>query len=128
MPRSPFVFLLALVIGAVAALTALRSTPALAEYGAFALDEGAHKYGYSWNKESKPAANAAALKGCATDKCKVVFQTGPKQCGAIAMAADNKVWGGAQRNRREAAELAAIENCQKRTSGQCKIRAAECNR
>ena len=110
------------------ALSVFIAAPALADYGAFALDEGAHKYGYSWNKASERAADDAALKGCATDKCKVVFHTGPRQCGAVAMAADNKVWGGAQRDRREAAELAAIENCQKRTSGQCKIRAAECNR
>jgi hypothetical protein len=44
------------------------------------------------------------------------------------MTADGKIWGGAQRDQRSGAELAAIENCQKRTSGQCKIRASECNR
>jgi Domain of unknown function (DUF4189) len=101
---------------------------AMAAYGAFALDDAAHKYGYSWNKESAREADDAALKGCATDKCKVVFRVGPKQCGAIAMTTDGKAWGGAQRDRRDAADLAAIENCQKRTSGQCKIRASECNR
>jgi hypothetical protein len=101
---------------------------ALAAYGAFAYDEGAHKYGYSWNENSQSAADAAALKGCGTAACKVVFRTGPKQCGAIAMTPDGTVWGGAWRDQRDAAELAAIENCQKRTKDQCKVKASECNR
>lgn len=117
-----------LLAGAVVAVIAFHAAPTLAAYGAFALDEAAHKYGYSWNEQSERIADDAALKGCATGNCKVVFRTGPKQCGAIAMAADSKVWGGAQRNRRDAAELAAIQNCQKRTTGQCKVRASECNR
>ena len=73
-------------------------------------------------------ADDAALKGCATGNCKIVFRTGPKECGAIAMSENGKVWGGAKRDQRAAAELAAIENCQKRTSGQCKVRGGECNR
>jgi Domain of unknown function (DUF4189) len=106
----------------------IQAGPAVAAYGAFALDGDAHKYGYSWNKESAREADDAALKGCATDKCKVVFRTGPKQCGAVALGADGKAWGGAQRDRRDAAELAAMNNCQEHTSGQCKVRASECNR
>jgi len=102
--------------------------PALANYGAFAYDDDAHRYGYSWNQETAQGADEAALKGCKTDKCKVVFRTGTKTCGAIALTADDKVWGGATRDNRPAAELAAIENCQKRTTGQCKVRASECNR
>lgn len=102
--------------------------PALAAYGAFAYDDDAHKYGYSWNEETAAGADQAALKGCGTDKCKVVFRTGSKECGAIAFGNDGKVWGGAKRDRRDAAELAALENCQKRFTGQCKIKASECNR
>jgi hypothetical protein len=116
-----------LMAGAVGAALVLRTASAMAAYGAFALDNDAHKYGYSWNKESAREADAAALKGCATDGCKVVFRTGPKQCGAIALTADASVWGGAQRGERAAAELAAVENCEKRTKGQCKIKAAACN-
>ena len=113
-----------------AALAVLLAYPALAmaAFGAFAYDEGAHKYGYSWNEDSERAADAAALKGCGTTACKVVFRTGPKECGAIAMTPDGKVWGGAKRDKRDAAELAAIENCQKRTKEQCKVKASECNR
>jgi hypothetical protein len=106
----------------------LTAAPALAAYGAFAYDDDAHKYGYSWNQETAAGADQAALKGCGTDKCKVVFRTGQKECGAIAFGDDGKVWGGAKRNTRDAAELAALENCQKRITGQCKIRASECNR
>jgi Domain of unknown function (DUF4189) len=101
---------------------------AMAAYGAFAYDGDAHKYGYSWNQDTERRADEAAIKGCKTDKCKVVFRTGPKECGAIALTPDNKVWGGAKRDTRPAAELAAIENCQKRTSSQCKVQASECNR
>ena len=111
------------VLGVIA--IAVNAAPAAAAYGAFAYDDDAHRYGYSWNQDTQHAADEAALKGCKTDKCKVVFRTGPKTCGAIALTADDKVWGGASRDNRPAAELAAMENCQKRTSAQCKVRASE---
>lgn len=120
-------FRYALGVVAVASLLA-GARPAFAEYGAFAYEESAAKYGFSWNEVDQARADAAALKGCAVDNCKIVFRTGPKECGAIAMSANGKVWGGAKRGQRAAAELAAIENCQNRTSGQCKVRGAECNR
>jgi hypothetical protein len=112
----------------VASALVAQVVPALAAYGAFPLDSDAQKYGYSWNKETAKEADEAALKGCATDKCKVVFRTGPKQCGAIALGPDGKAWGGAQRDNRDAAELAAMKNCQEHTSGQCKVHASECNK
>jgi len=124
MPRQSLV--LAAVFATIAATAGAR--PALAAYGAFAYDEGAHKYGYSYNEATQKAADAAALKGCASGGCKVVFRTGPQQCGAIATGEEGKVWGGARREQRAAAELAAMSDCQKRTSGQCKIKASECNR
>jgi len=76
----------------------------------------------------RSVADEAALKGCASEQCKIVFRTGPKECGAIAMNDDGKIWGGAKRPTRDAAELAAMNNCQKRTGGQCKVRANECNK
>jgi hypothetical protein len=112
----------------IAGCVLLTTAPAFAGDGAFAHDETAGKYGFSWNEASPKAAEDAALKGCASPGCKVVFRTGPRECGAIAMTENGKVWGGAKRDRREAAELASIENCQKRTGGQCKVRGAECNR
>ena len=105
------------------------AAPCLAAYGAFALDDEGRKYGYSWNKESEREAGEAALKACGTEKCKVVFRTGPKECGAVAVATDSKMWGGARRNKQQqAAEFAAMQNCRQRTSGQCKVRASACNR
>jgi hypothetical protein len=46
----------------------------------------------------------------------------------MALSADEKAWGGARRDRRDSAQLAALENCQKRAGAQCKILASECNR
>jgi clan AA aspartic protease (TIGR02281 family) len=99
-----------------------------AKYGAFAHDNQTGRFGLSWNQSAPTGADEAALKGCASESCKVVFRTGPHQCGAIAMTEDGKVWGGATRAKRDEAELAALQNCQKRISGQCKLRGAECNR
>lgn len=112
---------------AVLALLA-AATPAFAAEGAFAYDQATGKFGFSWNEPSAKAAEDAAMKGCTSEHCKIVFRTGAKECGAIAMTEDGKIWGGAKRPRREAAELAAMQNCQKRTSGQCKVRGAECNK
>jgi hypothetical protein len=123
MPRQSLV--LAAAFAMIAVMASAR--PALAAYGAFAYDEGAAKYGYSYNEPTQKAADDKALKGCASDSCKIVFRTGPQQCGAIAMTENGKVWGGAWRHDRASAELAAVQDCQKRTSAQCKIRANECN-
>lgn len=102
--------------------------PALAAYGAFAYDEGAHKFGYSHDEATEKAAEAAALKGCASSGCKVIFHMGPQQCGALAASESDKAWGAAYRNQRAAAELAAMQDCQKHTSGQCKVKASVCDR
>jgi|SRR6266851_3558536 hypothetical protein len=109
-------------------ISALAAGPALAGYGALARDDDSGKFGFSSNEESQAKADDVALKICGSDKCKVVFRTVARECGAIATAEDNKVWGGAKRSQKAAAELAAMENCQKRVKGQCKIRGAECNR
>jgi hypothetical protein len=102
--------------------------PALAGYGALARDDSTGKYGLSSNEETQSKADDVALKECGSDKCKFVFRTTPRECGAIATNEDGKIWGGAKRPRRDAAELAAMQNCQKHTKGQCKIRGSECNR
>ncbi len=117
-----------IVIAVSTLLVSLAATPAFAGYGALARDDDSGKYGFSSNEESQGKADDVALKICGSDKCKVVFRTVARECGAIATAEDNKVWGGAKRSQKAAAELAAMENCQKRVKGQCKIRGAECNR
>ena len=101
---------------------------ALAGYGALALDERTLQYGFSSNEETQTKADDVALKECGSDKCKIVFRTAPGQCGAIATAENRSVWGGAKRPKRAAAQLAAVQNCQKRTKSQCKARSVECNR
>ena len=111
-----------------AVLNLAAAAPALAAYGAFAHDETTGRYGFSWNEDSQRKADETAMKGCNSPDCKVVFRTGPRECGAIALTDNGKAWGGAKRPKRDAAELAAMENCQKHTKGQCKVKGSECNR
>jgi hypothetical protein len=112
------------------ALMLTAAAPALAAAGAIAYDESNGKYGFSWNKPTQQEANAAAKKDCGSDKCKLIPVPGGK-CGALATSSDPKessAWGASVREGKPEAELAAMQNCQKRTSGQCKIRGSECNR
>ena len=97
-------------------------------YGAFAHDDTSGRYGASWNQVSQARADEAALKGCASESCKIVFRIAARQCGAIAMTENGKIWGGATRSDRNAAERAAVENCEKRTSASCRLRSVQCNR
>ena len=105
-----------------------NAPPAFAEYGAFARDEATGKYGFSWNEANQKQAEDAAIKKCNTTDCKVVFRVSPKQCGAIALTDDGKIWGGSTRPTKAAAELAAIQGCQKRTKVQCSVKGSECNK
>jgi clan AA aspartic protease (TIGR02281 family) len=97
-------------------------------YGAFAHDDTSGRYGASWNQGSQARADETALKGCASESCKIVFRITARQCGAIAMTDNGKAWGGAARSDRESAERAALENCEKRSAGSCKARSVQCNR
>lgn len=118
-------------IGAVFAAAVLISAniaPAFAAYGALAHEESTNKYGLSSNEETQSKADDVALKECGSDKCKIVFRTRSRECGAIATGEEGNAWGGGKHPQRATAELAAMQNCQKHTKGQCKIRANECNR
>src|SRR3954451_8332450 len=97
-------------------------------YGAFAHDDISGRYGASWNQGSQARADEAALKGCASGSCKIVFRITAQQCGAIAMTDNGKIWGGATRPDRDAAQRAAVANCEKRSDGLCRLRSVECNR
>jgi hypothetical protein len=112
------------------AATLAGAAPARAAVGAFAYDEATGKYGASWNEPTEKRAEEAALKGCASDKCKIVFRTRAGECGAIAATEDGKAWGGARRPKREDAEKAATANCEKRpgAADKCKVKTAECNK
>jgi len=113
---------------AAAVFTLANAAPAFAEYGAFARDDATGKYGFSWNEANAKQAEDAAIKNCNTTGCKVVFRVSPKQCGAIALTDDGKIWGGSTRPTKAAAELAAIQGCQKRTKVQCSVKGSECNK
>ena len=117
-----------IALGVAAFLASAAAQPALAGYGALAQDEATGKYGLSANEESQKKAEDVAMKICGADKCKIVFQTKAKECGAIATAESGNAWVAGKRPQRAAAELDAIQNCQKRTKGQCKLRGAECNK
>ena len=111
-----------------AILTILAAAPAVAGYGALAHDDETQKYGLSSNEVTQLKADDVALKECGGGKCKIVFQTKPRECGAIATAESGNGWGAGKSPQRAVAELAALKNCQKRNKGQCKGRVAECNR
>jgi hypothetical protein len=117
------------ILGALAVLLTVAA-PAFAGPGAIAYDQGNGKYGFAWNKPTQQQANDAAKKDCGSDNCKLIAVPNAK-CAALATSADEKesnAWGVSIRAAKSEAELAAIQNCQKRTSSQCKIRGSECNR
>ena len=117
-----------LIAAGISALLAGAAGPALAGYGALAYDEPARKYGLSSNEETQRKADEVAVKICGSDKCKIIFQTARRECGAVATAQDGPQWGAGKGWPRSRAELDAVNNCQKRTKGQCKLRGAECNK
>jgi hypothetical protein len=107
---------------------AAAAGPAFAGYGALAYDDAGGKYGLSASEETQSKADDVAMKICGGEKCKIVFRTVAKECGAVAKAESGNAWGGGKHRDRARAELAALQNCQKHTKGQCKLRGAECNR
>jgi hypothetical protein len=106
------------------------AAPALAGYGALARDDASGKFGLSSDKSTQQQADEIAMKDCKESSCKIVFRTKPRQCGAIATSEreGSTAWGGATKQTLDAASLAALTDCQKRTAGQCKVRASGCNR
>jgi Domain of unknown function (DUF4189) len=116
-----------LLFGTCLVLSAV-ATPAFAEFGAFARDQATSKLGLSWGKATQKQADEAAMKDCAESSCKILFRTRPHQCSAVATAQEGNAWGASRRPHKDAAELAAMSDCQKRTKGQCKVRASGCNR
>ncbi|HLY46996.1 MAG TPA: DUF4189 domain-containing protein [Stellaceae bacterium] len=119
-----------LFAAALSALLLAVATPAVAGYGALAHDSASGKFGLSWDKPTQKDADAAAMKDCVESACKIIFRTHPHQCGAVATSEKegSTAWGGGVKGTREAAQLGAMQDCQKHTSGQCKVRASGCNR
>jgi hypothetical protein len=69
-----------------------------------------------------------ALGECGASGCEVVQRIVPKMYGALATTADGKHTGAARRRDREAARVAALQNCDKDQAGECAVRAADCNK
>src|SRR5439155_26600712 len=104
-----------IVIAAAALVAGVAASPAWAANGALAHEEDGGKYGLSSNEENQAKAVDVAMKICG-EKCKIVFRTAPKQCGAIAIAeGGSPTWGAGKGPAKAAAELDAVTNCQKRT-------------
>ena len=109
-------------------LGSAAAAPAEAGYGAVAYDQDAGKFGASWNQPTPAGANEAALKACASSGCQV-HAVEPKGCGALALRDKDKAWGGADREKLEAAKRDAVAHCQTHTqSGTCTVRVSGCNK
>jgi hypothetical protein len=105
----------------------LTAAPALAGYGAIAWDQETGKRGWSWNQSTQQRADEMALSECGASGCKVVTRIGPARCGALATTEDGKLAGAAGRKTRDAARLAALKDCPKK-SGECIVRVTDCNK
>src|SRR5262249_52907737 len=111
-----------------ALVAGLAVSPAWAGNGALAHEEEGGKYGFSSNEENQTKADDVAMKICG-EKCKIVFRTSAKQCGAIALAeGGGSAWGAGRSPAKAAAELDAMTNCQKPTKSQCKVKEWACNK
>jgi len=56
-----------------------------------------------------------------------VTTIGPGMCGALAASEDGKFIGAAARKTRDAARVAALKDCPKK-SGECTIRLSDCSK
>ena len=98
-----------------------------AEFGAIAWDKQTGKRGWSWNQATQKRADEVALSECGASSCKVIIRAGPAMCGALASSEDGKYVGAAGRKTRDAARVAALKNCPKK-SGECIIRVSDCSK
>jgi hypothetical protein len=118
-----------MIMGLCAALcVTLAAGSAFAGYGAFAIESSSGKVGLTWDKATKREADDQAIKDCGGSGCKIAFRTGPHQCAAIAKPEKGIIVGAAYRATRDAAVLAAVNDCQKQTHDQCKVKVSQCNR
>ena len=124
MRRSTLIAVMLLGFGA----TLLAAPPArAAEYGAIAWDEASGKRGASWHEPTAKRAAEAAISECGASGCKVVTRIGPGMCGALAASEDGKKVGAAARKTSDAARVAALGDCPKK-SGECTIRLSVCSK
>ena len=104
------------------------AAPESATFGAVAFDQKTAKYGFGWNEDTQKQAYEVALQACNSATCKVVFPVSPRRCGALATGEHGNAWGGRVDDTRQKAQLGALENCRKHTSGKCVLRGSMCSR
>jgi hypothetical protein len=97
-------------------------------FGAIAWDRQSGRRGWSSNQPTARRAEEVALSECGASGCAVITRTGRSMCAALATTENGKYVGAASRSDRDAAQLAAIANCNKATAGECAVRFSECNR
>ena len=93
-------------------------------YGAIAYAPGTQDWRMRWQAVDARRARERALADCAAADCQVVLEFSPGQCGTLALGSGG--FGAGQGDTPIAAETAALNECQRTSSG-CRVAAAECN-
>jgi hypothetical protein len=119
--------LIAAVLPAFGAILLAAPPARAAEYGAIAWDAATGKHGAGWHEPAAKRAADAAISECGASGCKVVTTIRPGMCGALAASEDGKFIGAASRKDRDAARVAALKDCPKK-SGECTIRLSDCSK
>jgi hypothetical protein len=118
---------IAVVVPAFGAMLLAAPPARAAEYGAIAWDAATGKNAARWHEPTAKRAAEAAISECGASGCKVVTTIGPGMCGALAASEDGKFIGAASRKDRDAARVAALKDCPKK-SGECTIRLSDCSK
>ena len=119
--------LIAVVLPALGATLLVALPVRAAEYGAIAWDAASGKHAARWHEPTAKRAGEAAVSDCGASGCKIVTTVGPGMCGALAASEDGKFIGAAARKTRDAARVAALKDCPKK-SGECTIRLSDCSK
>jgi len=119
--------LIAVVLPALGATLLVALPVRAAEYGAIAWDAASGKHAARWHEPTAKRAGEAAVSDCGASGCKIVTTIGPGMCGALAASEDGKFIGAAARKTRDAARVAALKDCPKK-SGECTIRLSDCSK
>lgn len=104
------------------------AAPAFADFGAIAYDNASCAFGRSWNYATQAEAASKATAECNHPGCRVIASIGPRQCGALAVTPNCRGFGWATRPSKDAAELKAMQDCQRDNPGQCSVKVSDCNR
>ncbi len=101
--------------------------PAHAGWGAIAWDRESGKSGWVWKQPDPKKAAEMALSQCGGSGCRLVIKP-TSACAALASTADGKRIGAAARKTQDEARMAALNDCRKGNTGECVVRASDCNK